>query len=186
MKLLAFILAALCALSVLACNGGDPEPTANNDGPVAAAVRATIGGDATLSATVEARVAVTLAAQDPSQAPRPVATLGPTATLTPTSPLQPATTATPLPTPLPTSTTIPEPAATQAPGPTETPVPVQTLTPPPAPTLTPGPTRKPLPTVSPGQWKAIQNYAARMAGGPGAIYVGDLSQMVGPAPYSNL
>ena len=33
---------------------------------------------------------------------------------------------------------------------------------------------------------SLQQYAARHAGGPGAIYVGDLSQLVGPAPGHDL
>ena len=38
------------------------------------------------------------------------------------------------------------------------------------------------PTPSPADSLALSSYAARHAGGPGAIYVGDLSQLVGPAP----
>ncbi len=48
------------------------------------------------------------------------------------------------------------------------------------------PTRTPLPTPSPEEWKSIQAYAADKAGGPGAIYVGDLGQLVGPGPDSSL
>lgn len=48
------------------------------------------------------------------------------------------------------------------------------------------PSRVPLPTVSPSQWRTIREYAAEKAGGPGAIYVGDLGQLAGRASYSGL
>ena len=48
----------------------------------------------------------------------------------------------------------------------------------PEPTATPRPTPAPTPTRA----QTLAQYAAEHAGGPGAIYVGDLSQLVGPAP----
>ena len=64
-------------------------------------------------------------------------------------------------------------------------------TPTPTPTLQPSPTPAPLPptptpllarAVYPSLTGDLEEYAARHAGGPGAIYVGDLTQLVGPAP----
>ena len=70
------------------------------------------------------------------------------------------------------------PAVTQAPAATEAP-----------PTATPAPTEAPQaqaeePTEAPMMSgdSDLQAAAARLAGGPGAIYVGDLSQLVGPVP----
>ena len=60
----------------------------------------------------------------------------------------------------------------------------------PAPTAAPAATTAPA-TVAPvatdtpepaAQTTTLEDYAARMAGGPGAIYLGDLNQLVGPAP----
>ncbi len=72
---------------------------------------------------------------------------------------------------------------TEAPAPTAAPT---ATTAPAAPTATAVPT----PTAA-GQAPAspasdLVAYAARVAGGPGAIYVGDLSQLVGPAPDPGL
>ena len=44
----------------------------------------------------------------------------------------------------------------------------------------------PLPTATPVPPQSLESYARRNAGGPGAIYVGDLSQLVGPAPIQDL
>ena len=69
--------------------------------------------------------------------------------------------------------------------PTATPVPTATAVPP---TATPLPTaamQQPEPTDAPSMMMAegaVLEYAAQMAGGPGAIYVGDLNQLVGPTP----
>ena len=49
------------------------------------------------------------------------------------------------------------------------------------PTATPWPTATPRPTMSPGERLSLSQYADRLAGGPGAIYVGDLEQLAGPA-----
>ena len=62
----------------------------------------------------------------------------------------------------------------------------------PAPTATTAPTQAPEPTTAPVQQTTMSAdeelvaYAAQVAGGPGAIYVGDLSQLVGPAPEPSL
>ena len=63
----------------------------------------------------------------------------------------------------------------------------------PAPTAAPTATTAPAaPTATPAQQTAMSGdeelvaYAARVAGGPGAIYVGDLNQLVGPAPEVSL
>lgn len=88
----------------------------------------------------------------------------------------------------PEPTTGSQPAATQAPTdtPTQTPAPTAALeptaTPTPSDTPTPEPTATPPPTLRPGERLSLHEYAARFANGPGAIYVGDLSQLVGPAP----
>ena len=68
-----------------------------------------------------------------------------------------------------------------------------------APTQAPAPTAAPTPTTAPAQATEapteapamsgdadLAAYAAKVAGGPGAIYVGDLSQLVGPAPEPSL
>lgn len=69
--------------------------------------------------------------------------------------------------------------------PTNTPAPTAAPTATPAPTVTPTammqqeqPTEPPAMDVDP----ALQAVADELAGGPGSIYVGDLSQMVGPSP----
>ncbi len=61
-----------------------------------------------------------------------------------------------------------EPAPTAAPAATAAP-----------PTAAPSPTDTPEPAA---QAITLEEYAAQKAGGPGAIYVGDLNQLVGPAP----
>ena len=73
--------------------------------------------------------------------------------------------------------------------PTETPAPAATAVPTAAPTEAPA-TRAPAATDAPTPTMAsamsgdadLQAVAAQLAGGPGAIYVGDLSQLVGPVP----
>ncbi len=42
------------------------------------------------------------------------------------------------------------------------------------------------PTAMPSSSQTLEEYAAAHAGGPGAIYVGDLSQLVGLAPADDL
>ena len=72
-------------------------------------------------------------------------------------------------------------ARAPAPTPTATPAPTPTATPRPTP---PGPPR-PQPTVRPGEALTLNEYADRFAGGPGAIYVGDLRQLEGRAVTSD-
>ena len=84
----------------------------------------------------------------------------------------------------PTATPIPTPTPTPAPTPTPRPTSVPTPTPAPRPTPTPIPT--PRPTLSPGETLSLPQYAERFAGGPGAIYVGDLNQLAGPSAHSSL
>ncbi len=66
---------------------------------------------------------------------------------------------------------------------------------PPAPTAATAPTQPPAePTSTPVEKmekvmpsdEELTAYAAQVAGGPGAIYVGDLSQLAGPAPEASL
>ena len=70
--------------------------------------------------------------------------------------------------------------------PTEAPAPTA------APTATTAPAQAAEPTATPVQQTAMSAdeelvaYAARVAGGPGAIYVGDLNQLAGPAPEVSL
>ena len=70
--------------------------------------------------------------------------------------------------------------------PTEAPAPTA------APTATTAPAQASEPTATPVQQTAMSAdeelvaYAARVAGGPGAIYVGDLNQLAGPAPEVSL
>ena len=72
-------------------------------------------------------------------------------------------------------------------APTEAPAPTA------APTATTAPTQAMSePTATPQEQMSMSGdeelvaYAAKVAGGPGAIYVGDLSQLVGPAPEPSL
>ena len=168
MKFVALILAALITLSAVAC-ASEPStslptssPTPDIDATVEAGIRATQEVQAVIDATVQAEVAAILTAPQPTATPWPTATPSPTAT--------------PFPTPIVASLL----ATRVAPQPTHTPQP--TLTP--RPTFTPRPTLtpQPRPTLSPEQMASLSFHAARLAGGPGAIYVGNLNQLVGPAP----
>ncbi len=153
----------ITVLAALACGVVTEEPgegsqldrTPDLAATVEASVEATRVADVALQATIEARVAATLTASGQT---RPTATPLPGPTIPPS--------ATPLPGP-----TIP-PTATPLPGPTFYP----TATP-----LPPFPTPTPLPTLSPLEILSLTEYADRYAGGPGAIYVGDLGQLAGPA-----
>ena len=69
-----------------------------------------------------------------------------------------------------------------APDPTPTPQP----TPAPQPTATLVATPTPLPALPLAERPEVQEYAAHYAGGPGAIYVGDLGQLAGSPPHANL
>ncbi len=93
-----------------------------------------------------------------------------------TTPPQPTPTAT---APAPADTAVPEPADTPVPAPADTPAPEPEDTPVPAPANTPEP-----PAPSPEE--ALAAYAAEHAGGPGAIFVGDPTQLVGPPPHPGL
>ena len=110
--------------------------------------------------------------------------------------------------PFPTATLAPAPTSAQFPLLTRPPTPTRvyyaTPTRPPTPTrvyyATPTrpptptrvyyatPTRPPTPTrpVSQTGGQSLASYARNNANGPGAIYVGDLSQLAGPAPISDL
>ena len=80
----------------------------------------------------------------------------------------------------PTATTPPNPTPTAtSPAPADTPAPESTATPVPAPADTPEP-----PAPSPED--ALMTYAAEHAGGPGAIFVGDPTQLIGPPPHPGL
>lgn len=72
--------------------------------------------------------------------------------------------ATPVPTEAPTATTAPEPTA----APTEAPTAMM---------------EEPTEAMMEGD-EALMTYAADNAGGPGAIYVGDINQLIGPAPLT--
>ena len=106
--------------------------------------------------------------------------------LTP-SPVAPLTSTTAqIPTPMPQATAAPTPVSVAIPTPTvkptATPVPTSTRVPMATPTPEPTATPTPRPTLRPGERLSLRQYAARFANGPGAIYIGDLSQLVGAAP----
>ena len=111
-------------------------------------------------------------------------------------------TSAPMPSEVPTDTPA-EPSPTVAAAATETPsAPVPTATrpaptatrPAPAPTAilaTPAPTAvratpPPQPPPTPARYSSVEEYAAVNAGGPGAVYVGDLRQLAGRAPTADL
>ena len=104
--------------------------------------------------------------------------------------------------PVPTATQAPEPAATELPPPTEA-TDEEDTQPPPAPE--PTATRQPAPTEPPAteapsvtetpptpeppamsDAEKLAAYAAEHANGPGAIFVGDPSQLIGPPPHDGL
>ena len=100
-------------------------------------------------------------------------------TAAPTSPppaptAAPATTATDVPEPEPTPTVMPTATATVAPQPAAT-----AAAPPPAATAVPTP-------AVDADTAALLQYAAEHAGGPGAIFVGDPTQLVGLPPHEAL
>ena len=103
----------------------------------------------------------------------------PTPTTAPTA--TPAATAAPPPTTAPEPTAMP--AATDAPPPTTAPTAV------PAATVAPPPTAAPEPAATsapPSEADLLAQYAAEHAGGPGAIFVGDPMQIIGPPPHEGL
>ena len=91
--------------------------------------------------------------------------------------------------PTPTVARAPTPTVARAPTPTSAPraTPSPTRRPPRAtPTPRPQPAATPRPQPTPARYGSLQEYAASMAGGPGAIYVGDLNTLVGQAPSRDL
>ena len=74
-------------------------------------------------------------------------------------------------------------------SPTEAPAPTAAPQPTAAPTAMPEPTATPAEQMEEKSMSADEElvaYAASVAGGPGAIYVGDLNQLAGPAPEVSL
>ena len=183
MRVCLLILLAIVALSTLACGVILEEPTTRSraertpdvEATIEAAVEATREVEISIEATIAARVGATRSAQ-------PEATLilapGPT-TVLPPSPTRRA-----VPVPFPTATPLPFlPTPTPLPFlPTPTPLPFLP-TPTPLPFL---PTPTPLPTLTPLEILSLSEYADRHAGGPGAIYIGDLGLLAGPAPNHEL
>ena len=93
------------------------------------------------------------------------------------TPVPPIAAIAPEPTAAPEPTVIERPAPTTAPEPTE-----------PAPTEVPAPAT-PEPAVTPAppsEQELLAAYAAEHANGPGAIFVGDATQLVGPPPHDGL
>ena len=174
---LALILSAL----LLACAAEEDaeQPAGTDSQPTATAITAA-ATPTPVPPTATPEPTPTLApTATPQPTPTPEPTELPTATLAPTA--APAT-PTPEPTAAPPTATLvpteaPEPTQPPAPEPTEAPTATPAPTPAPEPTATPMPTPTPTPAMS-----ALERYAAEHAGGPGAIYVGDLSQLAGPAP----
>ena len=144
-----------------------------------------------------------LGAQEATEAPWPTAAPQAVATEAPTSPRGPTATR-PWPTPTwppPTAAPTAVPEATSVPvraTPTPAPTWAPTATPYPQATAAPAPTRVPAATAVPAATFApvstptmaqagyFNEYARQHAGGPRAIYVGDLRQLVGPAPLPEL
>ena len=111
-----------------------------------------------------------------NETPAAPAAQSPTATAVPTAaPAEPTATAAPEPTAAPTPTPVPTRAAAPAP-PT---APAQPTSPAPEPTATTAP-------ASDGGGMTLEQYAAERAGGPGAIFVGDPTQLVGLPPHEAL
>lgn len=113
-----------------------------------------------------------------------VAAPAPAATAAPTSMAEPPT-AQPEPTSVPPTSAPPAtrpPAATAA-----APDPVKpTVAPTPAPTEPAPAATTTIPTPAPGYSPEITAYAAEYANGPGAIFVGDGTQLLGPPPHPSL
>ena len=188
MKTASAVLVVLAVMAAIACGNGKEEPAQDIDATVEAGVRATLQADAALGATVEAGIRATLQADAEvgatveagiratveARVAQEVRPPTPTSTQTPTPTREPAPTATPR----------PMPAVVPTPAPPPTPAPTPTL----SPTATPQPTPPPEPSVTPSapltpqeEERRLEQYAARHAGGPGAIFVSDLAQLAGPA-----
>ena len=116
-----------------------------------------------------------------TRGPEPTEVASPAAT--PTTAPAPAT---PVPTPWAEPATPPSipPTATRGPEPTEAAPPAATPTMAPAP-ATPVPT-PPAEPATPSAQAELTLYAAEHANGPGAIFVGDPTQLVGPPPHEGL
>ncbi len=176
MKSVGLALLTILALLATACIVEEPtqRPTREDrqgiDPTLEARIEAARQADAAIKATIEARMATPLSAPGGTEPPRPNATPLPGSTVPPSATPLPGPTIPPSATPLP-GPTIP-PSATPLPGPTFYPTAI------PLPFL---PTPTPLPTLSPLEILSLTKYADRYAGGPGAIYVGDLGQLAGPA-----
>ena len=162
------LILAVILFAIGACRESPAGPSPDIDATVEAGVIGTQEAERGLEATVEARVAATLNPSTPTPTPTPAPTAMPMPASAPT------------PRPFPTATPIPRPTPTMRPFPTATPIPTPTT----PPTATPLPTRTPLPTPTPTpRLPSLGELATQYAGGPGAIFVGDLTQLVGPAPY---
>ena len=109
--------------------------------------------------------------QTATEAP-PTATVAPEPTAVP-----------PTPTTAPQPTSVPEPTATQRPSPTSAPEPTEAAPTEAPATATPEPTATPSP---PTPEELLAAYAAERANGPGAIFVGDPTQLIGPPPHEGL
>ena len=127
--------------------------------------------------------------QPPTSAPTEPPSAPPTVSPTPVPMETPMVDPTPAQQPTPMPTERPAPTPTQLPTPAPTEQPTATPTPTESPTPTPTPARTPAPTVAPVARDYSQEllaYAAEYSNGPGAIYVGDVSQLEGPAPVREL
>ena len=170
MRIIALIFLAIAALTAIACRGSQSEPTPDIDATVEARVQEIRMAEAAIDATVEARVKGTQTA---------AAAIGSTVEAQVTAtPALPHPTATP---PRPTPTRPP--TATPFPTATPRPTPIRPPTATPFPTATPLPTPTPIPKPVRREKLPLKQYANESAGAPGAIYAGDLTQLVGPAPY---
>ena len=175
-------------LALIACGNGEEEPTQDIDATVKAGVRATLEADAAVGATVEAGVRATVEADAAlgatveagvrataeARVAQEVRPLTPTFTPTPTPTMEPMPTASPR--PMPTVVPTPAPSPTPAPTPTLSPTATPQPTPPPEPSITPS-----APLTPQEEERRLEQYAARHSGGPGAIFVGELAQLAGPA-----
>ncbi len=133
------------------------------------AVLTACGGDDT-SQTVSETPAPATPVPDPTPVPEPTAVpLNPTAAPEPTSAPEPTATLSPMP--------------TEAAGPTEAAAPTEAAPTEAPATATPQPTATQAPPT-PGEMLAA--YAAERANGPGAIFVGDPTQLIGPPPHEGL
>ena len=156
------IVSLTLALGLAACGGEEPAPTATT-APVAPEATATKAAPTPTGPS--STEAPTVAMTDPTPVPTVMAEPAPTAT--------PETAM-----PVPDITADPAPTAMTEPA---TPVPAVTMAP--APTAMPGPTATP---AAPSEAGMLAQYAAEHAGGPGAIFVGDPMQIIGPPPHEGL